>query len=92
MYQIKGELINISETEQKTENFSLRNFVIKTEGQYSQEIPFQLANKNCDIINAYQLGSVVTIHFNLRGRSWTSPHGEKKWFATNECFKIDNNF
>jgi len=41
------------------------------------------------LIDAIEVGQEVEAHFNLRGRSWTNPQGEVKWFNTIVVWKID---
>ena len=36
-----------------------------------------------------QIGDEVTAHINLRGREWTNPQGEVKYFNTIEAWKLD---
>ena len=40
-------------------------------------------------LDSVQPGENITVHFNLRGREWTSPQGEIKYFNTLEAWKID---
>jgi hypothetical protein len=86
---ITGTLHFVGETIQVSDKFKKRDFVIKdnSNSQYPQLIQFQVTQDKCDIIDR-PIGSELTIHFNLRGRGWTNPQGEKKYFNTLEAWKI----
>ena len=73
-----------------SEKFRKREFVVTdNSSQYPQHISFQCTQDRCPILDAVNVGDTVTVHFNLRGREWTSPQGEIKYFNTLEAWKID---
>lgn len=84
-----GKLAVINPTVQVTEKFSKREFVIETEDTYPQRVIFQLANDNTSKLDGLNVGDSVEVSFNLRGREWTSPQGEVKYFNTLEAWRID---
>lgn len=69
-YEVKGTVHKIFDTESKKNNFQVRNFVIKTEGQYPQLIQFQLTQDRCDLISQYNEGDQINVNFDLRGTEW----------------------
>lgn len=70
-FDITGKLIKKYDTEQKSERFSVRDFVIEVvDGQYPQFIKFQCTNDRTNIIDDYNEGDMVKVHFDLRGREW----------------------
>jgi hypothetical protein len=40
-------------------------------------------------LDSLQVGQEVDVHLNIRGRSWTNPQGETKYFNTLEAWKIE---
>jgi hypothetical protein len=42
-----------------------------------------------DLLNNYQVGQNVKISINLRGREWTSPQGEVKYFNSIQGWRIE---
>lgn len=86
--QITGTLKLVRPTQQVTEKFSKREFVVLTNEQYAQSIQLELQGQNCDIIDSYAEGQEVECSLNLRGRLWVSPQGEEKYFNTIVCWKI----
>jgi hypothetical protein len=90
MNTIKGKVIVKNETIKVTEKFSKRTFVIEEAGDYPQLIEVELQQDKCSLIDSIQVGQVVEAHYNLRGRSWTNPQGEVKYFNTIVVWKIDS--
>lgn len=89
MNTIKGKVIVKNDTIKVSEKFSKRTFVIAEPGDYPQLIEVELQQDKCSLIDSIQVGQVVEAHYNLRGRSWTNPQGEVKYFNTIVVWKID---
>lgn len=88
--QITGTLKVKKEEQVVNDRFKKREFVLTdNSSQYPQHISFQLTQDRCGLLDGVQTGETVTVHFNLRGREWTSPQGEIKYFNTLEAWKID---
>jgi Domain of unknown function (DUF3127) len=87
---ITGILKVKSEAQQVSEKFKKRDFVLTdNSSQYPQHISFQLTQDKTNLIDQYAVGSEIKVHFNLRGREWTSPQGEIKYFNTLEAWRIE---
>jgi hypothetical protein len=50
---------------------------------------FQLTQDKCSLLDAFMEGQQVEVSFNLKGREWTSPQGEVKYFNTLEAFRVE---
>ncbi len=87
---ITGILKVKNEVQQVSEKFKKREFVLTdNSSQYPQHISFQLTQDKCNLIDNYAVGSEIKVHFNLRGREWTSPKNEIKYFNTLEAWRIE---
>ncbi len=87
---ITGILKVKNEAQQVSEKFKKREFVLTdNSSQYPQHISFQLTQDKCNLIDQYNVGSEIKVHFNLRGREWTSPQGEIKYFNTLEAWRLE---
>ena len=42
-----------------------------------------------DLLNTYQVGQQVKVSINLRGREWTNPQGEVKYFNSIQGWRIE---
>ena len=80
--QISGAIKKIGETVEINATFKKRDLVITTEGDYPQHISFQVVQDNCAMLDEYTIGEMVTVEFDIRGREWTSPQNEVKYFNT----------
>lgn len=87
--QLTGKLIVKNETQQISDKFSKREFVIETQDTYPQSILFQLTQDKCALLDNAKVGDTLTVSFNLRGRGWTNPQGETKYFNTIEAWRIE---
>lgn len=89
-FQLTGKLKKIDPIVQVSDKFSKREFVLTDESsQYPQDILFQSVQDKCSLLDTYNVGDVVQVSFNLRGREWTSPQGEVKYFNTMEAWRIE---
>jgi hypothetical protein len=85
---ITGTLKSVFDTKQVSATFSTREFVIETVETYSQTILFQLVQDKCDLIDSYVEGEEIVVDFNVRGKAWSNPQGELKYFNTLQAWKI----
>jgi hypothetical protein len=87
--KISGQIIHIGQLEVMSEKFKKREFVIQTEGKFPQEIQVQVTQDRCDLLNNLKHGDIIDASINIRGRSWTSKEGVKKWFNSIEAWSIN---
>lgn len=83
-FEVEGKLHRKFDTEQKTDSFRAREFVLEIEGQYPQMVKFQLTQDRCDLIDAYDEGSQLMVHFDLRGREWND-----KYFTNLNAWRVE---
>jgi hypothetical protein len=90
-FKMKGVIKVIKPTQQVSEKFSKRELVVTdlSEAQYPQDILFELKQDKTSLLDNFMQGQEVEISFNLKGREWTSPQGDVKYFNTLDAFKID---
>lgn len=88
---ITGTLEFIGETIQVSDKFFKRTFVLTIDenGKYPQSIPIELIQDKCHLIDSYKIGDVLKAYLNLRGRKWTSPQGEVKYFSSIESWRVE---
>ncbi|MBT8297548.1 MAG: DUF3127 domain-containing protein [Maribacter sp.] len=89
--EIQGKIKVINETKTFGSNgFRKREVVVTTEEQYPQHILVEFIQDKCDLLNSYNVGQDVKISINLRGREWTNPQGEVKYFNAIQGWRIEN--
>lgn len=88
--EVQGTVKLIDETKTFGNNgFRKREMVVTTQEQYPQDIMIEFIQDKCDLLNAYATGQKVKVSINLRGRAWTNPQGETKYFNSIQGWKID---
>lgn len=90
MFKITGTIKVLNPTVQVSEKFSKREFVLTENlSQYPQDILFQAVQDRCALLDGMNVGEQVEVSFNLRGREWTSPQGEVKYFNSLDAWRIE---
>ncbi len=90
MFKLSGTLKVKNDTVQVSEKFSKREFVLTdASSMYPQDIMFQLTQDKCNLIDAFNVNEQIEVSFNLRGREWTSPQGEVRYFNTLDAWRIE---
>ncbi|HET8736117.1 MAG TPA: DUF3127 domain-containing protein [Pricia sp.] len=89
--EVQGKIKKIEETKEYGNNgFRKREVVITTEEQYPQPLAIEFVQDKTDLLNNYSVGQNVKISINLRGREWTNPQGEVKYFNSIQGWRIEN--
>jgi hypothetical protein len=90
MFKITGTIKVLNPTVQVSEKFSKREFVLTENlSQYPQDVLFQAVQDRCALLDGINVGEQVEVSFNLRGREWTSPQGEVKYFNSLDAWRIE---
>lgn len=90
MFKLTGTVKVINDTVQISEKFSKREFVVtENSSMYPQDISFQLTQDKTSLLEGIQPNEQVEVSFNIRGREWTSPQGEVKYFNSLDAWRID---
>jgi len=88
--EIQGKITVLKDTQVfGNKGFRKREIVINTQEQYPQPILVEFVQDKCDLLNAFQVGQDVKISINLRGREWTSPQGEVRYFNSIQGWRIE---
>ena len=85
-----GKIHALFDTQQVTERFRKREFVIElAEQRYPQFVMFQLTGNRCEDLDGFEVGNEVRVEFNLRGREWQSPQGEMRYFNSLDVWRLE---
>jgi len=89
--KVIGKLLEIQETQQVSEAFKKRVFVLEhaENPQYPEYVSFELIQDRCDLLDGLQQGQNVEVSFNLKGRKWVSPEGVTKYFNALQAWRIE---
>ncbi len=87
--EINGIIKKIGDTQQVTDSFRKRELVVTTEEQYPQHILMEFVQDKSSLLDNYAVGDKVSVGINIRGREWTSPQGEIKYFNSIHGWRIE---
>ena len=88
-YDVTGRLHEIFDEQQVSEKFRKREFVLEVqEGQYPEQIKFQMVQDKTALIDPYKVGDEVKVTFNLRGRGFNK-NGQMLYFTNLEAWRIE---
>jgi hypothetical protein len=88
--ELQGTIKMIDETKTYgTNGFRKRELVLTTEEQYPQHILIEFIQDKTDLLNNFEPGQQVRVNINIRGREWTTPQGEVKYFNSINGWKIE---
>ncbi|PKP01735.1 MAG: hypothetical protein CVU14_04625 [Bacteroidetes bacterium HGW-Bacteroidetes-9] len=91
-FEITGKLIEKFETQNVSDKFKKREFVIEYQDNpnlsFSEMLKFQLTQDRCGLIDTYEIGQEIKVGFNLKGRRWEK-EGNVNYFTNLEAWKIE---
>ena len=82
--KVKGETQTFGE-----KGFRKRDLVITTDEQYPQDILIEFVQDKTDLLDSFKIGDNVKVGINVRGREWTNPKGEVKYFNSIQGWRIE---
>lgn len=84
-FEVEGKLHKKFDTESKTDTFQAREFILEiSNGNYPQLVKFQLVQDRCSMVDPYEEGDMIKVHFDLRGREWNG-----KFFTNLNAWRIE---
>ncbi len=84
-FEVEGKLHKKFDTESKTDTFQARDFVLEiSNGNYPQLVKFQLVQDRCSMVDPYEEGDMIKVHFDLRGREWNG-----RYFTNLNAWRIE---
>lgn len=84
MYEAKGSMKWIGDTQSFASGFTKREFVITTaHDKYPQDIKFEVVKDKCPILDQFAVGTEVTVSFDIRGNEYNG-----KYYVNLACWKL----
>lgn len=87
--ELTGTIKKIGQLETFNSGFQKLEMVIMTEEQYPQPISIEFLQDKSDLPSFYKEGAKVKVGINIRGREWTSPQGDVKYFNSIVGWRIE---
>ena len=87
--ELQRTVKKIGETQTFASGFQKRELVILTEEQYPQPILIEFLSDKIDLLQNVKEGESVKVGINIRGREWTNPQGEVKYFNSITGWRLE---
>jgi hypothetical protein len=90
--ELSGRIKVIKETNQISDKFKKREFVLTVEGdkpEYADHIQLEFIQDKCSLLDTYSVGQMVAVSINIKGREWTKD-GVTRYFNTLQAWKISS--
>lgn len=92
--EVTGKLIVKFDTQQVSEKFKKREFVIELAEEingniYTNYAKMQLVQNKCDIIDRFNVGDQVKISFNIKGNKWERD-GKVNYITNLDAWRVES--
>ena len=87
--ELQGTIKKITDIQTFASGFQKREMILLTEEQYPQPISIEFLQDKADLVNNFNEGEKVKVSINIRGREWTSPQGEVKYFNSIVGWRVE---
>ena len=94
-FEISGRIVEIFPTQQVTDKFKKREFILEvketnnTGFEFIEYIKFQAVQDKTGLLDGLNINDEVKVSFNLRGRKWEKD-GQTSYFTNLDAWKIEN--
>ena len=87
--ELQGTVKKVGETQTFASGFQKKEMVILTDEQYPQPIQIDFLSDKIDLLNNVSEGESVKVGINIRGREWTNPQWEVKYFNSISAWRLE---
>ena len=87
--ELQGTVKKIFETQTFGSGFQKRELILLTQEQYPQPISIEFLQDKINLLDTIAEGDNVKIAINIRGREWTSPQGDVRYFNSITGWRIE---
>ena len=86
--EVTGTVKRLLPVQNVSATFRKRELVVNTDEQYPQTVAIEFTQDKVDLLDRVREGESVTVSINIRGREWTSPQGEVRYFVTLQGWRV----
>lgn len=92
-YELTGTICQIGQTQQVSERFKKREFVVEIQEEingktYTNYAKFQFTQAKCDVLDSFRVGNEVKVSFNIKGNRWERD-GKVNYITTLEAWRVE---
>src|ERR1700733_16314338 len=93
-FEVNGKLLAKYDTQQVSEKFKKREFVLELAEEingniYTNFAKMQLVQNKCDIIDRFKEGDMVKVSFNIKGNKWERD-GKVNYITNLDAWRIES--
>ena len=86
--EVTGTVKRILPVQNVSATFRKRELVVNTDEQYPQTVAIEFTQVKGDLWDRVREGESVTVSINIRGREWTSPQGDVRYFVSLQGWRV----
>jgi len=93
-FEISGRITEIYQTQQVTDKFKKREFILEVKEtnnsgfEFVEYVKFQTVQDKTSILDGLNMNDEVKVHFNLRGRKWEKD-GQTTYFTNLDAWRVE---
>ncbi len=87
--ELIGTVKKLFDTQTFQSGFQKRELILLTEEQYPQSISIEFLQDKISLLDVLNEGEKVKVGINIRGREWTSPQNEVKYFNSIVGWRVE---
>lgn len=87
--ELQGTVKKVFETQTFASGFQKREMVLLTQEQYPQPISIEFLSDKTNLLDTVKEGDLIKVGINIRGREWTNPQGEVKYFNSITGWRLE---
>jgi single-strand DNA-binding protein len=89
MSTLKGKIHEVLPIETFSSGFQKQSLIVETDDNYPQFINIEFLKDKTSLLDNLKKGELITVHYNINGKPWTSPQGDVKYFNSITGWKIE---
>lgn len=86
--EVTGTVKRILPVQNVSATFRKRELVVTTDEQYPQTVAIEFTQDKVDLLDRVREGEAVSVSINIRGREWTSPQGDVRYFVSLQGWRV----
>lgn len=91
--EVTGKLVQKNDTQQVSEKFKKREFVVELAEEingniYTNFAKFQLVQAKCEVLDRFREGDQITVKFNIKGNKWERD-GKVNYITNLDAWRVE---
>lgn len=87
--ELTGTVKKLFDIQTFPSGFQKREMILLTQEQYPQPISIEFLSDKISLLDNVSEGENIKVSINIRGREWTTPQGDVKYFNSITAWKIE---